>query len=143
MLRSNSLLNFLGKRMSSKSISIVCCDASPAQLSRIVPSTIDDDYIDANLLETIEQNVAANEEREMHNAAHHAEHGPVTYLQQVNEGGFAVLVGPASDLQETFFGPGSLIAFIDDEGPGHASKVGPDGVSRTLRVLKGHVQFPG
>lgn len=128
--------------MSTHSISIVCCDDSAERISRIVPSTIDQDYIDSHLLETTEQTVAANEQREMHNAAHHAEHGPVTYLQQVNEGGFAVMVGPADDLRETFFGPGSLIAFMDDEGPGHASKVGPEGVVRTLRVLIGHLVVP-
>ena len=98
--------------------------------------------MEERLLDTIEQKVPANEEREMHNAAHHAEHGPVTYLQQVNEGGFSVLVGESDSLQETFFGPGSLIAFMDDLGPGHASKVGPEGVSRTLRVLKGHLDVP-
>jgi hypothetical protein len=91
------------------------------------------------LLDTVEQELAAGESRGLHNAAHHAEHGPVTYLQQVHEGGFSILFGDPDNQQETFFGAGSYVAFIDDEGPGHGSKVGPEGVKRTLRVLKGHV----
>lgn len=103
-------------------------------------TTLDSDAMEARVLETLEQDVAANEERELHNAAHHPDHGIVTYLQQVNEGGFSVFVGPPDNLQERFFAAGSLVAFIDDEGPGHGSKVGPDGVKRTLRILKGHVE---
>ena len=125
--------------MDTKKLYVVCCDTTSNKHSRIVEIELPQSQIDELLLETIEQDVAANEEREMHNAAHHAEHGPVTYLQQVHAGGFSVFVGAEGALAETFFGPGSLIAFMDDEGPGHASKVGPDGVKRTLRVLKGHL----
>ena len=128
--------------MTTHQIHIVCCDETENKFSRIVPSTLDDHYIESHLTETLEQNVEANAERELHNAAHHPVHGPVTYLQWVKDGGFSVLVGPPDKLQETFFGPGSLIAFMDDEGPGHASKVGPDGVRRTLRVLRGHLPIP-
>ncbi len=110
-------------------------------LSRIVETKVDLTRLDELVLETIEQQLAAGTTRELHNAAHHPEHGPVTYFQQVNEGGFSVFVGSADSLQETFFGAGSLVAFIDDQGPGHASKVGPDGVQRTLRVLKGHLEI--
>ena len=121
-------------------MTVVCCDDSPEKLSRFVDIDAPADVFDAPI-DTIEQEVAANEEREMHNAAHHESHGPVTYVQQVNEGGFAVLVGEAANLKERFFGPGEYVAFIDDVGPGHASKVGPDGVKRTLRVLKGHLSI--
>lgn len=125
--------------MTQLNISVVCCDGTADKYSQLVETTLDSDAMEARVLETVEQDVAANEERELHNAAHHPEHGPVTYLQQVNEGGFSVFVGPSDNLRETFFGAGSLVAFIDDEGPGHGSRVGPDGVKRTLRVLKGHL----
>ena len=99
--------------------------------------------LDELVMETTEQHLAAGEEKGLHNAAHHAEQGPVTYLQEVHEGGFSVFVGAPDSLQESFIGDGCLVAFMDDQGPGHGSKVGPDGVRRTLRVLKGHLQLPG
>ena len=120
-------------------VHIVRCDASPEQLSEIVETTQDWDAIEPRTLSSTQQDLPAGEAREMHNAAPHAEHGLVTYLQQVHSGGFSVLVGPPDQLRETYFGPESLIAFQDDQGPGHASKVGPDGVKRTLRVLRGHL----
>ena len=112
---------------------------SPEKLSQIVESELDSAQLDELVLDTIEQTVAASEAKGLHNAAHHAEHGAVTYLQQVNAGGFSVLFGRPNELQEASFAAGSYVAFIDDQGPGHGSKVGPDGVQRTLRVLKGHL----
>lgn len=129
--------------MSKLNVSVVCCDDTPEKHSQIVEIELDAASLENLVLEKSEQQLAAAEERGLHNAAHHAEHGPVTYLQQVNEGGFSVLFGSPDDLQESFFGPGSLVAFIDDDGPGHGSKVGPDGVQRTFRILKGHVELPG
>jgi hypothetical protein len=123
--------------MSKLKITVVCCDSSPAKLSQFVETETDSTLLDELVVDTVEQQLGAHEARNLHNAAHHAEHGPVTYLQQVNVGGFSVFVGAPDDLQERYFGAGSLVAFIDDQGPGHASKVGPDGVQRTLRVLKG------
>jgi len=120
-------------------ISVVCCDDSPEKNSRIVEVQVDSATIDQRVLDTIEQELPADEAKGLHNAAHHAEHGPVTYLQTVNTGGFSVLVGKPEDLQQSFFAAGSSVAFIDDQGPGHASKVGPDGVQRTLRILNGHI----
>ena len=120
-------------------ISVVCCDNSPEKHSRLVEIELAPEAMEKLVLETSEQQLAAGEARDLHNAAHHAEHGPVTYLQQVTAGGFSVLVGKPEDLKETFFGEGSFVAFIDDEGPGHGSKVGPDGVTRTFRILKGHL----
>ena len=127
--------------MSTLKINVVCCDDSPEKLSQIVVAELDSSVLDERLLDTVEQEVAAGESRGLHNAAHHAEHGPVTYLQQVREGGFSILFGDPENQQETLFGAGSYIAFIDDEGPGHGSKVGPAGVKRTLRVLKGHLDI--
>lgn len=127
--------------MSQLKISVVCCDNSPEKLSRIVEIEVDSAAIQERVLDTIEQTATANEAKGLHNAAHHAEHGPVTYLQEVKEGGFAVLFGDPTSQQETFFGPGSYVGFTDDAGPGHGSKVGPDGVVRTLRILKGHLDI--
>lgn len=120
-------------------ISVVCCEPTEARFSQIVEASLDLDTLMPRLLKTVEQDVAAGEERELHNAAHLPDHGPVTYIQQVHSGGFSVFVGPPHQLRETFFGPGSYVGFMDDQGPGHASKVGPDGVRRTLRILKGHL----
>lgn len=126
--------------MAELKISVVCCDETAEKRSRIVETTLDRSKLDELVLDTAEQEVAANEAKGLHNAAEHAEYGPVTYLQQVNEGGFSVLVGDPENLQDVFFGPGTYVAFIDSEGPGHGSKVGPDGVKRTFRLLKGHLK---
>jgi len=126
--------------MTSFKISVVCCDTSSSQLSQIVDIKIDGPLIEERLLGKADQSLPAGEVKCLHNAAHHSQHGPVTYLQQVNEGGFYVLTGDPENLQETFFGPGSYVAFIDDKGPGHASRVGPDGVKRTFRMLQGHLE---
>ena len=129
--------------MSRLKISVVCCDNTREKLSQIVETEVEAASLDEHVLETIEQQLAAGESKGLHNAAHHGEHGPVTYLQEVHEGGFSVFVGAPDSLRETFIGAGCYVAFIDDQGPGHGSKVGPDGVRRTLRVLKGHLSLPG
>ena len=129
--------------ISTFKISVVCCDTSPEKLSQIVESELDSTLRDELILDTIEQVLAAGETKDLHNAAHHEEHGPVTYLQQVHEGGFTVLVGEPGNLKSTFFGAGTHVAFMDDEGPGHGSKVGSEGVKRTLRILKGHLDING
>lgn len=126
--------------MTSINVSVVCCDHSNSEQSKIVDIEIDRASIEERLLDTADQILPAGEAKGLHNAAHHTQHGPVTYLQQVNEGGFYVLTGDPNNLQETFFGPGSYVAFIDDQGPGHASRVGPDGVRRTFRMLHGHLE---
>lgn len=120
-------------------VKVICCDESPEKYSRIVD--FDLDLAAAEVLETVEQQLGPHVPRDLHNASHHETHGPVTYVQQVNEGGFAVYVGPPDQLTEHFIGPGELAAFMDDEGPGHGSKVGPDGVKRTMRILKGHLKI--
>ena len=119
--------------------SVVCCENTPQKNTRIVDIDLDMSAIEPRVIEIIEQQLEANTERELHNAAHHDVHGPVTYLQQVHDGGFFVSVGEPGNLTERFFGPGTLVAFMDDEGPGHGSRVGPDGIVRTLRVIKGHL----
>lgn len=129
--------------MNGIKISVVCCAASPQRFSKIETVEIDSAVIQERTLDTIEQQAPANEAKGLHNAAHHAEHGPVTYLQQVKEGGFAVLFGDPDNQQEIFFGAGTYVGFMDDEGPGHGSRVGPDGVVRTLRILKDHLDIEG
>ncbi|MCP4783926.1 MAG: hypothetical protein GY903_29280 [Fuerstiella sp.] len=128
--------------MSRLKISVVCCDNTPEKLSQIVEIEVDSALLDELVLADTEQQLAAGEAKGLHNAAHHEQHGPVTYLQEVHEGGFSIFVGAPDSLQETFIGTGGRVAFIDDQGPGHGSKVGPDGVRRTLRVLKGHLELP-
>jgi hypothetical protein len=127
--------------MERVTLSVVCCDNSDQKYSRIVTLEVDRDELLGRVLETTDQRLDADVEREMHNAAHHPEHGPVTYWQQVDAGGFAVFVGQPDALQEHYFGAGQSVAFMDDVGPGHASKVGPQGVQRTLRVLRGHLDL--
>lgn len=118
-------------------IKVICCSDTPEKFSQIVDYDLD--LESAEVLETVEQQLGPHFPRDMHNAAHHETHGAVTYLQQVNKGGFSVYVGPPDQLTEHFIGEGQMAAFIDDQGPGHGSKVGPDGVQRTMRVLKGHL----
>lgn len=125
--------------MSSVNIDVVCCDLTQDKHSRVVEVTIDEAELERRTLESVEQELPAGESRGLHNATHHPEHGVVTYLQQVHSGGFAVRFGAPDDLQERFYDAGTWVAFIDDEGPGHASKVGQDGVSRTFRILRGHL----
>ena len=120
-------------------VSVICCDNSPEKFTRMAELDLDMAAIQPRVIETIEQDLEPHTERGLHNAAHHETAGAVTYLQQVHEGGFFVYVGKPGSLEEHFFGPGSLVAFMDDEGPGHGSKVGTDGIKRTLRVLKGHL----
>ena len=122
-----------------KEIKVICCGSTPEKFSQIVDHQLDLDSME--VLETIEQQLGPHFPRDMHNAAHHETHGAVTYLQEVKEGGFAVYVGPPDQLTEHFIGPGMMAAFMDDQGPGHGSKVGPEGVKRTLRVLKGHLDL--
>ncbi|TWU02360.1 hypothetical protein Pla52n_34100 [Stieleria varia] len=123
--------------MDALTLRVVCCGDSPEKYTQIVDLTVDRAEIDQRVIDTVEQNLDAGLTRDLHNAAHHDQHGPVTYLQEVHEGGFFVTVGQPGQLQETFFGPGDWVAFTDDEGPGHGSRVGPDGVRRTMRILKG------
>lgn len=120
-------------------IRVICCSDTPEKYSQIVE--IDFDLDSAEVVETVEQELGPHTPRGLHNAAHHETHGPVTYLQQINKGGFAAYVGPPDQLTEHFIGEGQMAAFMDDEGPGHGSKVGPEGVQRTMRILKGHLKI--
>ena len=125
--------------MNSITLAVVCCDDTAPHHSRIVDITMSRQEFEGRVIRTTEQRLGAGEARELHNAAHDPEHGPVTYVQEVHEGGFSVFTGAPEGLRERFFGPGTLVGFMDDQGPGHASRVGSEGVRRTLRVLKGHL----
>ncbi len=120
-------------------ISLVCCDQSPANLSQVVTASLGLAEIESRLLHSEEQNLPADQAKGLHLAAAHETHGEVTYLQEVLEGGFFVYVGEPSALQEHWFGPGSWVAFNDDRGSGHASKVGPQGCKRIFRLLRGQL----
>ncbi|MGI9470498.1 MAG: hypothetical protein ACR2NZ_03120 [Rubripirellula sp.] len=102
-------------------------------------TSIDASDLESRTLSSTVQQVTANEAKGLHLAAEHPEHGQVTYLQEVTDGGFFVYVGAPDALEEHWFGPGSWVAFNDDHGSGHASKVGPDGCTRTFRMLRGHM----
>lgn len=123
------------------SISVVCCQDTADKHSQIVPLQIDASLLSERLISQADQELPANEAKGLHLAAEHDEHGPVTYVQQVNEGGFFVYVGDPDDLTEHWFGPNTYVAFIDSQGTGHSSKVGPDGCKRTFRMLKGHLEL--
>ncbi|KAA5545456.1 hypothetical protein FYK55_07345 [Roseiconus nitratireducens] len=123
--------------MEKQKISLVCCQDTPQGYTQIVDIELDESQIQELTVETIKQTLDAGVQRGLHNAAPHPDHGPVTYFQTVHSGGFFVSVGPPDDLIETYFGAGSLVAFSDASGPGHGSRVGPEGVRRTLRILKG------
>ena len=120
-------------------VSVVHCSGK-RNLSKFTDVTVTMKKIESSCITSAEQKVDANEAKGLHNGALHDEHGKVTYLQQVNKGGFYVLVGDPKKLKEKFFAAGSFVAFIDFEGPGHASRVGPKGVERTFRLLKGHLK---
>jgi len=120
-------------------VSLVRCDESPDQRSEMVSTSIERSLIEKRSISASEQQIAANEAKGLHLAAAHPDHGVVTYLQEVTQGGFFVYVGEPDELQEHWFGTGSWVAFNDDRGSGHASKVGPDGCTRTFRMLGGHL----
>jgi len=124
-------------------LSLVRCDDTQEQRSRMTQTTIDPATIESRTISSAVQQVAANEAKGLHLAAAHPDHGQVTYLQEVTAGGFFVYVGEPDALEEHWFGPGSWVGFNDEQGSGHASKVGPEGCTRTFRMLKGHMDGDG
>ena len=102
---------------------------------------MDEAILTDRLISSAQQTIPANEAKDLHLAAGHPKHGKVTYLQEVTNGGFFVYVGDPSNLVEHWFGAGSFVAFNDDAGPGHASKVGPNGCIRTFRMLRDHLDI--
>jgi hypothetical protein len=66
---------------------------SGRRLSEFVDISLDSSLLEARVIETAVQVLAPNEAKGLHNAAHHPEHGAVTYMQEVTEGGFSVFVG--------------------------------------------------
>jgi hypothetical protein len=120
-------------------VSLVRCAELPLKPSEMASTTLTPAAIAEKVISAVEQKLDANEAKGLHLAAAHAEHGQVTYLQEVTEGGFFVYVGEPDALEEHWFGAGTWVAFNDDAGSGHASKVGPDGCTRTFRMLRGHL----
>ena len=105
----------------------------------MVTTTLNPAELESRLISETQQELAAGEAKGLHLAAESPEHGLVTYLQQVSDGGFFVYVGDPENLEEHWFGEGTWVAFNDHQGTGHASKVGPDGCKRTFRLLRGHL----
>ncbi|MAI73264.1 MAG: hypothetical protein CMM01_20475 [Rhodopirellula sp.] len=120
-------------------VSLVRCGDMPLKFSEMASTTLTPAAMAEKTISTVEQKLDANESKGLHLAAAHPEHGQVTYLQQVTEGGFFVYVGEPDALEEHWFGAGACVAFNDDAGSGHASKVGPDGCTRIFRLLRGHL----
>ncbi len=120
-------------------VSLVRCAEMPTKPSEMASTTLTPAALAEKTITTAQQNLDANEAKGLHLAAAHPEHGQVTYLQEVTEGGFFVYVGEPDALEEHWFGAGDWVAFNDDAGSGHASKVGPDGCTRTFRMLRGHL----
>jgi hypothetical protein len=120
-------------------ISLVRCAETDDKRSEMVSATLDRAVLEERLISECQQELAANEAKGLHLAAENEEHGLVTYLQQVTEGGFFVYVGDPANLEEHWFGEGSWVAFYDHQGIGHASKVGPHGCKRIFRLLRGNL----
>lgn len=120
-------------------LSLVRCADTEDLRSEVVPTLLDRSGMEERLISSSEQVLEADEAKGLHLAADHEVHGEVTYLQQVTEGGFFVYVGDPASLEEHWFGPGTWVAFNDHRGSGHASKVGPDGCTRTFHLLRGRL----
>ncbi|MCH1438114.1 MAG: hypothetical protein L7W43_00550 [Rubripirellula sp.] len=120
-------------------VSLVRCGEMPLKPSEMVSTTLTPVALTEKMISAVEQKLDANEAKGLHLAAAHPEYGQVTYLQEVTEGGFFVYVGEPDALEEHWFGAGAWVAFNDDAGSGHASKVGPQGCTRTFRMLRGHL----
>lgn len=56
--------------------------------------------IEGKLISVVEQKLVADEAKGLHLAATHSDHGQVTYLQEVTEGGFFFCVGEPDALEE-------------------------------------------
>lgn len=121
------------------SMSLVRSDASEAGTAEIITIEVEVSEIKNRLVSKTAETLPAGRARGLHLAEDHAEYGPVTYLQEITEGSFFVYVGPADELQEHVFRPGDWVGFIDNQGLGHASKVGPEGCSRNFHLLKGQL----
>lgn len=120
-------------------MSLIRCDGSPAGTSEVVRIKVNWSEIEDRLLSRTEEVLTPGRSRGLHLAADHDQHGPVTYLQHITAGAFFVYVGKPDQLEEHVFLPGDWVGFIDNRGLGHASKVGPDGCTRTFHLLRGQL----
>ena len=76
---------------------LVRCAATDDKRSELIATTLDRAELEKRLISESQQELAADEAKGLHLAATHQEHGLVTYLQQVTEGGFFVYVGDPSN----------------------------------------------
>ncbi len=120
-------------------MSLVRARCVPDGRSEIISIRVDRDLIEERLISRTEEVLEPGRSRALHLAADHPLHGPVTYLQHITAGAFFVYVGSPEQLEEHVFGPGDWVAFNDNHGLGHASKVGPDGCTRMFHLLRGQL----
>jgi hypothetical protein len=120
-------------------MSLVRTQSAPEGRSEMVSIQVDRALIEERLISRTEEVLEAGRSRDLHLAADHPTHGPVTYLQHITAGTFFVYVGSPEQLDEHVFGPGDWVAFNDNHGLGHASKVGPEGCTRMFHLLRGQL----
>lgn len=120
-------------------MSLVRTRSGPDERSEVVSIRVDRGLIQERLISQTEEVLEAGRSRGLHLAADHPLHGPVTYLQHITAGTFYVYVGNPDELEEHVFRPGDWVAFNDNHGLGHASKVGPEGCTRTFHLLRGQL----
>ncbi len=120
-------------------MSLVRCSGLSDGTSEIVRISVERKVIDERLISCTEEELEPGRARGLHLAADLDEHGAVTYLQHITAGKFFVYVGKPDQLEEHVFGPGDWVGFNDNRGLGHASKVGPEGCTRTFHLLGGQL----
>lgn len=120
-------------------MSLVRCDGSPSGPAEMVRLSVERAVIDERLISRTEEVLEPGRARGLHLAADNDVHGAVTYLQHITAGHFFVYVGMPDQLEEHVFGPGDWVGFNDNRGIGHASKVGPEGCTRTFHLLRGQL----
>ncbi len=125
--------------METRVIDLVRWDGSEVGTAEIVRMEVSLVEIEARLISKTEETLPAGRARGLHLAEDHPEHGAVTYLQEILEGEFFVYVGPSNNLQEHVYRAGDWVGFIDNQGLGHASRVGNTGCTRRFHFLKGQI----
>ena len=125
--------------MESRVIYLIRWDGSEAGTAEVVRMEVEQSEIESRMISRTEETLPAGRARGLHLAENHPEHGPVTYLQEILSGEFFVYVGQPDNLQEHVFREGDWAGFIDNQGLGHASRVGDNGCSRRFHFLRGQI----
>ena len=128
-----------GELMKTRMIRLVRHDGSDAGTAEIVTMMVAHDEIEQRLISRTEETLPAGRARGLHLAENHPEYGAVTYLQEILDGEFYVYVGTQENLDEHRFTAGDWVGFIDNDGLGHASRVGDSGCTRRFHFLRGQI----